>query len=115
MCHMLDKGGHGVGNTKGTAELKDLLDKASSGSNPTFQKIPGGLGAAQPGDAIVTPSREGKGGKVTGHTGVVGKDGRIISNNSRYGKVLDHHTKDTWHREIESRGGGLPTYVYRPL
>lgn len=111
---MLQKAGYDFPNQPYTPDFKKQMDGMTTGPNPQFKLIPGGLGAAQPGDVVVTPTVTGKGGG-TGHVGIQAKDGRIISNSSKAKNVSAHHTKASWKSQIESRGKGLPTYIYRPL
>jgi type VI secretion system secreted protein VgrG len=90
----------------GTGDLASGLAK-----DPRFQAVP--IDKAKPGDIIVTPR-----GTRAGHTGVVGKDGHIISNSSsgyhgsKPGTIQDNYTVDKWQSSVSPRNPGK-TVVYR--
>ncbi len=63
-----------------------------------------------PGDIIVSPTS----GKRIGHTGVVGKDGKVYSNNSNTGLWTDHWEITKWYLKY-SVEYGLPVEFYRVI
>lgn len=66
-----------------------------------------------PGNVIVCPTGSGN-GKIRGHTGVIGKDNRIYSNNSFTGIWEPNYTVDEWINRYVGLGK-LKIYVYEPV
>jgi len=65
---------------------------------------------AKPGDIIVDPTQ----GAKTGHCGILGENGIIMSNQSSTGLWLDHWTLEKWVAYYEKKLG-LQTFFYRIL
>ena len=96
---------NGTGEDVSTLSTAELNTKLSNNSN--FALVPGGLAEAAPGDIVISPTNGGN----TGHTGVIGSSGTIISNSSSRGSVQDNYTATSWNNYYG--GKGLQTYVYR--
>lgn len=60
------------------------------------------------GDVVISPTGAGGRGKI-GHTGIVGLNNIIMSNNSWTGKWSTHYTIDTWRAKYST----FPVYYYR--
>ena len=86
----------------GTWTLYDLLEKS-----PRFVRVT----TPQAGDIVVSPSGMGN-GTMLGHTGIVDKNNRILSNDSGSGKFLSNYTILTWNARYKVKGG-FPVYYYR--
>lgn len=70
---------------------------------------------ALPGDGINSPTGSGDYKKMPhGHCGIIGSDGRIMSNSSETGKWVYNFTLDTWARYFRDIGG-YPIIIFRPL
>jgi len=85
-----------------TPKLKEYLDMSKK-----YRQVL----AYQPGCIIVSPTVPDQ---FVGHTGVVGENEVIYSNNSRTGLWDDYYTLKTWierYREM----GGLKIYFYQPV
>lgn len=67
----------------------------------------------QPGCIIINATGSGN-GKIRGHCGVIGENGRIHSNNSLTGLWDDYFTIDSW-RERYRIKGGMPTLLFKPI
>lgn len=65
------------------------------------------------GDVIISPTSLGN-GTITGHTGFISDNGKIISNSSSDGIVRENYTLDTWRKRYVEKGG-LPLFVFRKL
>lgn len=65
----------------------------------------------QPGDVILSPTGYGN-GKITGHCGVIGENGRILSNDSPTGLLKDNWTLVNWKNHYGVKGG-LPVVYFR--
>ena len=95
--------GENISTSLSTTQLNTDLSNSDK-----FTLVPGGLSNAAPGDVVVSPTSNGS----TGHTGIIGSNGTIISNSSSKGSVQDNYTSTTWNNYYG--GKGLQTYVYRP-
>lgn len=84
--------------------LKDELDK-----DDRFE----GTLELEPGAIIVSPTGTGN-GSIRGHTGILGEDNVIYSNNSFTGIWEPNYTIDSWVTRYRTRGG-LKIYVYKPV
>lgn len=62
------------------------------------------------GNIIISPTGSGA-GKTTGHVGLIGKGGKIISNSSQTGLLLDKFDTISW-IDRYSRQGGLLLYMF---
>jgi hypothetical protein len=70
---------------------------------------------ALPGDGINSPTGYGDFKKMPhGHCGIIGVDGRIMSNSSETGKWIYNFTLETWTRYFRDIGG-YPIIIFRPL
>ena len=88
----------------GTYTLFEYLKRS-----PLFQKTD----YPEPGCIIISPTGTGN-GKIRGHTGIVGKDGIIMSNDSDSGLFMENFTLHSWQRKYKDFGGFLVGY-YRPV
>lgn len=75
-------------------------------NSPRFAKV--NLRDVLQGDIIVSPTS----GKMVGHCGIVGKTGRIFSNNSNTGLWTDHWDLTKWYKKYGEEYG-LPVEFYR--
>ena len=65
------------------------------------------------GDVIISPTGEGgKNGISHGHTGIIMQGGKVASNDSSTGKLLENYTLQSWKERYEAKGG-YHTYLYR--
>lgn len=62
------------------------------------------------GNIIISPTLSGN-GSVVGHTGIIGKDGKIYSNASSTGLWYDKYDNVSW-IDRYSRKGGLSLYIF---
>ena len=76
-------------------------------SHPKFLQVSKPL----PGDIILSPTGLGN-GVLIGHTGIIGADADIMSNNSTTGLWDIHYTLDSW-RQRYQMSGGMPIYLFR--
>lgn len=67
-----------------------------------------------PGDVLVSPTGYGNGTIKNGHTGIVGENGTIMSNNSETGLFEENYTVDSWVAKFR-RQGGFPLYFFRRI
>jgi hypothetical protein len=95
----------------GTATLYDWLS-----NNPAFKRV----NAPEPGAIIISPSGYGS-GRISGHTGFVGKFGKyypgdygIVSNDSNTGLLLELWDLTRWQKYYGTQGG-LPVAFFRAL
>jgi hypothetical protein len=99
--------GVGIGRTTdekfSTAQMVNALNGSSS-----FSIVPGGLSNSTPGDIVISPTE----GSRIGHVGIVSDNGRIISNSSSNGKMMEHFTTSGW--ESSYGGKGLDIKVFSP-
>ena len=65
----------------------------------------------EPGCIIISPTGSGN-GTIEGHTGIVGMNGQILSNDSYTGKFSANWSIKTW-TEYYHVKGGLPIYYYK--
>jgi hypothetical protein len=86
----------------GTYTLYEFLN-----TSPRFEKV----FYPEAGDIILSPSSMGN-GKIQGHTGIVGKNSHVLSNDSMSGKFSDNYTLFTWDVRYKVKGG-LPVFYYR--
>ena len=79
-------------------------------SHPKF------IGVDKPleGDVIISPTGYGNGKLSNGHTGIMGKDGVIMSNDSATGLFKENYTLQTWRGYYEARGG-YPVKFFRRI
>lgn len=71
------------------------------------------VGTPLPGDIIISPTgMGGKNGITNGHVGFVGKDGKIMSNQSSNGIFAENYTLDTWKARYYTKGG-YPIFYFR--
>ena len=85
----------------GTWTLMDYLDKS-----PHYKRVT----VPMPGNIIVSATGTGN-GRIRGHTGIVGRNNAIMSNDSYTGKWMSNYTLATW-RDRYERKGGIPTKFY---
>lgn len=62
------------------------------------------------GSIILSPTKSGA-GRIVGHVGIIGKDGKIFSNSSATGKWFDKFDIISW-IDRYSRVGGLDMYIF---
>lgn len=65
------------------------------------------------GNIIISPTLSGN-GTVVGHTGIIGKNGKIMSNSSATGLWTDKFDLISW-VERYNRGGKLSLYIFEPV
>jgi hypothetical protein len=65
----------------------------------------------EPGDIVISPTGTGN-GRMSGHVGIVGEYGRIMSNDSRDGTFDQNYDLETW-RQRYGINGGFPIHYYR--
>ena len=75
-----------------------------------FQKID----YPEPGCIIISPTGTGNGRLRNGHTGIVGKDRIVMSNDSDSGLFMEFYTIDSWKKKY-GEIGGFPVEFYRPI
>ena len=96
--------GQPIDNSLSTTQMYSDLSGSSN-----FTQVQGGLGQAAPGDIVISPTQGG----TTGHVGIVGSDGGIISNSSSQGGVMqENFSASSWNNTYSSQKG-LPVYVFR--
>lgn len=67
------------------------------------------------GDVIISPTGLGGNNGITnGHTGIVGLNGVIMSNNSATGNFLQNYTLSTWKARYQDKGG-FPILFFRKI
>ena len=66
--------------------------------------------SAGPGTIIISPTGMGN-GKIRGHVGIVGRDSKIMANESASGRWLYGYNLTTW-LNYYGGVGGLPVYFY---
>ena len=88
----------------GTWTLFDWLRDAKNGWEETQ--------TPEPECIVISPTGMGNPGTV-GHTGFVGENNVIMSNDSRTGKFLENYTIDTWNAYYKKRG--FPVYYFRKV
>lgn len=99
--------GWSVGGGASTYWLNDALSR-----NPKFYRLTDNS-KAKPGDIIISPSGWGNGKLSNGHVGIVGENGKILSNNSESYLWDDHLTIDWWNKYYKDYGG-FPVHIFRP-
>jgi len=62
------------------------------------------------GSIIISPTKSGA-GRLVGHIGIIGKDGKILSNSSSDGLWFDKYNTLSW-IDRYSRVGGLDMYIF---
>lgn len=68
-----------------------------------------------PGDVIISPTgMGGKNGITHGHTGIMGLDGKIMSNNSYTGTFEKNYTIQSWKARYQNLGG-YPVHIFRKV
>lgn len=85
----------------GTASLYAFL-----GASTLFRRV----SMPMPGDIIISPTGMGN-GKIQGHTGIVGHNNLIMSNDSYTGKWMANYTISTWNARYADKGK-LPVVYY---
>jgi len=80
--------------------------------NPNFKEVT--TSQAQAGDLIISATGTGNGNIAHGHTGFLGENGVIYSNNSITGLLSGHLTAKMW-REYFYIKGGFPTRYFRAI
>lgn len=72
-------------------------------NSPVWRRV----STAVPGDVIISPTE----GSNVGHTGIVGMDGKIISNNSYTGLVDTHLNMQSWY-DFYGKRKVMPIFFY---
>lgn len=67
----------------------------------------------KPGSIILSPTGSGN-GLIRGHTGIIGENGVIMSNNSHTGIWEENYTMDSWIERWRNKGK-MPIYVFEPV
>jgi hypothetical protein len=99
VTHILKKLGFPILKTPSTDKLKEELEHAR------WRPVP----LNTPGAVIVSPTQ----GAVHGHTGIVGENGVIYSNDSATGFWQHHYTIDTWLNRYNKQLG-LGSFAFAP-
>ena len=73
-----------------------------------------GVDSPLEGDVIISPTGYGNGKLTNGHTGVMGKNGVIMSNDSSTGLFKENFTLESWRSYYGSRGG-YPVKFFRRI
>lgn len=68
----------------------------------------------RPGDIVIYPTGTGNGKIPNGHAGIVGEDGKVMSNDSRSGLWEENYTLEKM-AERYGRLGGFPVYFFRRI
>lgn len=89
----------------GTWSLWDILKNRADAKEIAVE-------AVLPGDIILSVTGTGNGAIYNGHTGVVGKDGKVMSNNSADGLWKENYTLASWEKYYRAKGG-MKTHFYR--
>lgn len=97
--------GYEIGGTVSTSQLYKALLKHSK-----FIAVDSPL----EGDVIISPTGYGNGKLSNGHTGIMGKDKIIMSNDSATGLFKENFTLDSWRGYYASRGG-YPVKIFRRI
>ena len=97
--------GYEVGGGVSTSQLYKALV-----SHPKFIAVDTPL----EGDVIISPTGYGNGKLSNGHTGIVGKAGVIMSNDSATGLFKENYSLETWRSYYSSRGG-YPVRFFRRI
>jgi hypothetical protein len=63
------------------------------------------------GAIIISPTGFGN-GKFPGHVGIVGENGKIMSNDSKTGKFIQNYTLKTWAERYAIKGG-FPIFYFK--
>lgn len=96
--------GSPIGGDVSTYRLYEALKK-----HPHFKQT----SEALPGDIVISPTGfGGKNGITNGHAGIVGENGKIMSNESKSGNFQENYTMETW-RERYGKLGGYPVLFFR--
>jgi hypothetical protein len=66
----------------------------------------------EPGDVVISPTGMGNGSLSNGHVGVVGRNGKIMSNDSATGKFESNYDLMSWDARYRQKGG-FPVLYYR--
>lgn len=85
----------------GTYTLYEYLS-----SSPLFQRVD----VPQKGTILVSPTGMGN-GSISGHTGIIGQNGSIMSNSSFTGQWSSNYTIDTWKARYTDMGG-IPMFYF---
>lgn len=86
----------------GTWTLYDILEH-----RPDFERVT----VPAPGTIVISPTGTGN-GAFPGHVGIVGANGKIMSNDSRTGTFEENYNLMTWEQRY-ARMGGFPVLYYR--
>lgn len=65
-----------------------------------------------PGNAIISPTTLGNGKIPNGHVGIISKDSKIMSNNSKNGLWEENFTINSWIDRYRTQGG-YPIYIFQ--
>lgn len=69
--------------------------------HPNFERVD----SVAEGDIIISPTGYGNGRMKNGHVGVLGIDGKIMSNDSNTGKFVENFTVGRWNQHYGMKGG----------
>jgi uncharacterized protein YycO len=101
---ILKMAGYPIGNIVSTTEMyKYLLDKPAEWE---LVSIP------SRGCVIISPTGYGNGKMIHGHVGIMGEDGKIMSNNSYNGLLQTGYNVDTWKIRYVDKGG-FPIFFFK--
>lgn len=102
--------GRPIGGGVSTTKMYEAL-KWGSFPSPWWRFVKIREDQAQPGDIIISPTGYGN-GRFPGHVGIVGVDGRIMSNNSYTGQWEDNYSFKGWWERYRV-GGHYPICYFR--
>lgn len=98
--------GYSIGEELSTYRLYEVLRKS-----PLWTLIP--ISAALRGDLILSPSGLGN-GTISGHTGYIGENGLIMSNDSATGLFSTKYDLKKWLERYQQKGG-MPVFCFRKV
>lgn len=79
-------------------------------NSPYFKKVLEPL----EGDLIISPTGYGRIEIMTGHVGIIGESGKVMSNRSKTGTFEENYTLKTW-KETWVDKGKYPMFFYRRI
>lgn len=103
VCVLLKKAGFGIGNFPLTTDMFKVLSRS-----PKWFRAYSPLA----GDIIISPTGWGNGAISNGHVGIMGIDGKIMSNTSSTGIFRENYTLISWNKRYKDLGG-FPVVFFR--
>ena len=103
--------GKAIGGGASTYLMRQALKNGAFRFNPWWRFVRVSEENAQPGDILICATGTGN-GSIPGHTGIVTDGRRIISNDSRTGKMQNNYSFESWKARYVDIGG-FPMEFYR--